>query len=387
MKKFLRHIIFIPCSLLYVSIAPAQDTSLVHLLVQRIASQQVKEDEFFMRGIFPSYISNDATYSAHKKDNNIFYNGLITLTLKNIYQALSDTDKKICDTIFESQKRLFAYFKNKTGRNTYNFWRTDSLFVFPYTGWVRLIKKHPSLPDDMDDTALSLLALAADDSTASAVHALMQQYINSDDNSVRILLKQYSSIPAYSTWFGKKFPVVFDACVMSNVLGFVQHYNLQWSKADSASLQFIVSVLNNEDHITHASEVAPYYGRASIILYHISRLMAVKPIPELESIKPKLVADAVNEFAITDNILEKIILCSAISKWGYMRPQLQIPSFADLENKIEKNDMPFFIGNIPSYMKDLPKKILSKNKLGYFYHYCPAYNDALLLEYLVLQKN
>ena len=42
---------------------------------------------------------------------------------------------------------------------------------------------------------------------------------------------------AYSTWFGKKFPVVFDVSVLCNVLSFIQQNNLQWTKADSASLK------------------------------------------------------------------------------------------------------------------------------------------------------
>ncbi len=364
----------------------AQDTVLIHLLVQRIAAQQVKEDGFFMKGIFRSYISNDATFNAHKKDNNIFYNGLVSLTLKHIYAYLPVQDKLSCDSIFTGQKSLFAQFKNKKGRDTYNFWRTDSAFVFPYTAWIHLLKKNSDLPDDMDDTVLSLLALAADSTTASEVHSLMQWYVNSDTNRVRILLKQYGNIPAYSTWFGKNFPVVFDICVMSNVLSFVQSYNLEWTKADSASLQFIIRILNNNDHILHPGEVAPYYGKTSIILYHLARLMSIKPIPELEALKTKLVADAVNEFANTDNMLEKIILCSAVYKWGYIPPPVPSLSYVDLENKIEKNDLPFFIGNIPSYLQDVQKDFLLKNKLGLFYHYCPAYNDALLLEYLVLKN-
>jgi len=114
--------------------------------------------------------------------------------------------------------------------------------------------------------------------------------------------------------------------------------------------------------------------------------MSIKPIPELEKIKPYLIADAVNEFSATDNILEKIILCSAIIKWGYNPPPISIPKESDIERIIEKNNMPFFIGNIPSYLPEAERDFLLSNKLGLFYHYCPAYNDALLLEYLVLKN-
>ena len=362
------------------SFAKTQD-SLIHILVQRIASLQVSKDDFFLDGIFPSYISNEEYFSTRKKDNNIFYNGLITLTLKGIYNRLSKEDKIICDSIFARQKNLFAYFKNKSGRNTYNFWRTDSSFKFPYTGWVKLIKKHPSLPDDMDDTVLSLLALNADDSVAENTHLFMQDYVNNENNKVRTLLKQNQNIPAYSTWFGKKFPTVFDACVISNILYFVQYYNLKWSGADSASLQYLVNVINDSSHIKNGIEVAPYYKETSIILYHYARLMSIKPIAALENLKLQLLIDAIHQFSKSDELLEKVILSNTILKLGYQPPALSLN--VNLVNKIEQDNMCFFIGNVPSYMKDAQKVLLLSNKLGLFYHYCPAYNDALLLEYLV----
>ena len=58
-------------------------------------------------------------------------------------------------------------------------------------------------------------------------------------------------------------------------------------------------------------------------------------------------------------------------------------NFSEIESVIEKNSMPFFIGNIPSYLKQpLRENMIDKNIL-LFYHYCPAWNDALLLEYLL----
>ncbi len=368
------------------SVSYSQDSLLTHYLLERIAAQQIKQDNFFIKGIFPSYISNTERFNDHQKDNNIFYTALIDFTLKNIQPKLSSENKLLVDSIVERSAHAFNHFKNKNGRNTYNFWRTDSAFIFPYTKWIRYIKKSAELPDDMDDTVLSLFALSADDSDAQAVHQLMQNFINSDKEKVRINGDAYENFQAYSTWFGKNFPVVFDVCVMCNVLSFVQLHNLLWRKADSASLNFIIAVLKNKDAINNAIKVSPYYGRTSIILYHLARLMSIKQIPELEEMKPALISDAVQIFQSTNNILEKIILSSAIIKLGYNPPPISIAEENNIKDLIEKNDMPFFIGNIPSYLNDSERKFLMMNKLGLFYHYCPAYNDALMLEYLVLKN-
>src|SRR5205085_4352307 len=139
-----------------------------------------------------------------------------------------------------------------------------------------------------------------------------------------------------------------------------------------ASLDVIVKTIENNYHISQPVYASPYYTRTSIILYHVARLMSIKKISELEKLKLKLVADAANEFAHSNNLMEKIILSSAILKWGYNPPAQSLPSFDNVESKIEKNDFCFFVGNIPSYFHDIFRKYATRKKIGLFYHYCPA---------------
>jgi hypothetical protein len=80
------------------------------------------------------------------------------------------------------------------------------------------------------------------------------------------------------------------------------------------------------------------------------------------------------------------LLSTALIKWGEKPPALLLPNENEIESSIEKNDFPFFVGNIPSYLPKTIRHIMIGLKMGVFYHYCPAYNDALLLEYLVLKK-
>jgi hypothetical protein len=364
----------------------AQDTSLVRYLLSRIATQQVKSDDFFLTGIFPSYISKHERFSTRKKDNNIFFNGLIAYTLNDIKPKLDQDLQKLTNATLNNAMPLFPKFKNNKGRNTYNFWRTDSAYDYPYSGVLKVFTKDISLPDDMDDTVLSLLALDADDSTVAAIHALMQQFTNSDSNKVRSVIEDYNQLPAYSTWFGRKFPVVFDVSVLCNVLSFVQVHNFAWTSADSASLTVIVKTIEQNYHLSKPVYASPYYPKTSLILYHIVRLMSIKSIPQLESLKIKILSDAAKELALTTNAMEKIILSSTILKLGYDPPPINI-SENEIEKQIEQNDFCFFVGNISSYFKDFSKAFATANDLGFFYHYCPAYNDALLLEYLALKND
>jgi len=259
-------------------------------------------------------------------------------------------------------------------------------FLSKHLAIFNLFSKKVTLPDDMDCTALSLLALGANDSTAESIHVLMQAFVNNSSKTVRSVIPAFDTLGAYSTWFGIKFPVVFDMSVLCNVLAFVNAYNLPWKKADSASLEVIVKTIQNDYHISKPVYVSPVYPKTSLILYHIARLMNVKKIPQLESLKIKLVADAARELLLTDNFMEKVILNIAMLKWGYRPPDLILPASREIVKKVEHNNFSFFIANLPSYFKDFLKLLATKKHLGFYNYFCPAFNDALLLEYLVLKR-
>ena len=361
----------------------AQDSLSIDYLLNKIQVHQLGQDDFFIQGVFPSYINASRKFKTKKKDNTIFYNTLITYVLKDNYNRFSAEQKNICDSIIARSKRASTYFKNKN-RNTYNFWRTDTATRFNYSWWMPLFKGNSALPDDMDDTVLGFFMNDADKDSAKTLHQFMQAYINNHP-PLKTSYKIYAYDSAYSTWFGKKFPVVFDVSVLCNILSFVQQYNLQWTKADSASLQHIITTIQRNDIVKHPAFVSPYYANTSIILYHLARLMSIQPIHELETIKPQLVQIANERLLSTNNSFEKIILNITLIKWGQSPPPLHL-SKKDFKN-IEQNDLPFFIGNIPSYFKRSIKGKFTDLRLLMYNHYCPAWNDCLLLEYLLLTSN
>ncbi|MBS1747843.1 MAG: hypothetical protein JST21_16895 [Bacteroidetes bacterium] len=361
----------------------AQKPVTVDYLLDRIETLQEKHNYFFIEGVFPSYINASRKFKTRKKDNTIFYNALIAYVLKDNHNNFSTAQKEICDSIIARSQRASAFFKNKN-RNTYNFWRTDTITKFHYSWWLPFFNAMSSLPDDMDDTALGLLMNNENTDSAKALHMFMQAYIN-HQVPLKTTYKTYSYDSAYSTWFGKKFPVVFDVSVLCNVLAFVQQYNLQWTKADSASLHHILKTIQRNDIVKHPAIVSPYYANTSIILYHLARLMQIKPIDELEKVKPGLVQIANSKLQSSDNILEKIMLGIALKKWGQSNAQINI-STSDFKS-IEQNNLPFFIGNIPSYFHRSLKGKFTDLRLLMYNHYCPAWNDCLLLEYLLLFKH
>ena len=212
----------------------AQDSLTVDYLLDKIETQQLKHNNYFIDGVFPSYINASRKFKTKKKDNTIFYNTLVAYALKDNYNKLSSEQKITCDSIIARSVRAAVYFKNKT-RNTYNFWRTDTATKFHYSWWLPIFNGNSALPDDMDDTVLGLLMNDEDKDSAEALHQLMQSYINLK-LPLKTTYKIYQDDSAYSTWFGKKFPVVFDISVMCNMMSFVQKNNYKLTRDDRASL-------------------------------------------------------------------------------------------------------------------------------------------------------
>ncbi len=363
----------------------AQDSVSINALLKRIALQQATRDNGFTKNNFPSYISNTPHFKTQQRDDNIFFAALIHYTLRQSAPVLSQNERSAIDSIKNFSSGLYPHFKNNAGRVSYNFWRTDTPFVFPYTRWIRRFKRNTSLPDDLDDTALSLMAQITDSATAAAAHRLMQSFINRS-NKAKTIEKGYQGYKTYSVWFGKNFPPVLDVCVLCNVLSMVQQYHLSWTAADSASLSVIVHSIKTADFINKPLAVSPYYGNPSLLLYHFARLMSYGNISQLEELKPLLVATAAQRLHDADDPLEKIILASSIMKWGYVAPDLEISPQTFTISKIEKSNFPFFTGNIPSYFPPFWRHLFYQKKWLLFYHYCPAYNDALLVEYLSLRQ-
>lgn len=375
------------CLCLLAKVAVSNDSILITQILQKIEHLQIKDNGIFPKGSIPSYRKYAHNPDRFKADINPFYTGLTVFTLLNIRDGLSKNQQAIADTIIKRARLSFSKFENRkrTGL-TYNFWPTDTPQIFPNGGWLNLFNQSQSLPDDMDDTVIILLALEAQDSIAKAVHQLMQNHTNTVTKTVNNTFADYTYLPAYSTWFGKKMPTEFDVSVLANVLYFVQHYQLKWTRADSASLHLIIDVIKKDRHLTSANYISPHYVSSSKIFYHLSRLMSLKPIPELDALKPIIIKQSVDLINGQTSFMDKLLLSSALLRWGTQPPRIQLEQSKNINDMVEDESFAFFIANMGTIYPDKIKKFLTKSKLGTFYYYSPGYNYLLLLENLILHK-
>ncbi len=321
-----------------------------------------------------------------KADINPFFTGLIAFTLTDIQKDLTPSQQALSKQIITHTMPVYPKFQNRKGRPTYNFWPTDTPRIFPNSGWLNTFDKTQALPDDLDDTVIMLLAMNASPSTAREVHQLMQEFTNNGQKQVRNTFKDYRHLGAYSTWFGRKMPVDFDICVLANILYFVQHYNLPWTAADSASLQLMEKILDSRKHISSPAYVSPHYSKLPNILYHLSRLMAVKPIPSLEKYRPLLIEDTRLALSESDNFMDEVILSTSLLRWGVEPPAGKAHEANSITELVEESKFSFFIANMASMLPDPLKGWMGGAGIGKFYYYCAAYNELLLLENLVWRK-
>lgn len=352
-------------------------------LLKRITTQKDTRETGTLNALLPSYINDIPRYNEHKKDQTIFYN-LITAQLLHQYRtSFAARDQQSIDSFLALTKNCLHHFQNNSGRHTWNFWRTDTSFRFPYSWWIPALRGNVTLPDDMDDTVLALALVDRADSVITQAHLLMQQYINR--GHLHTTSSAYQDYPAYSAWFGKKFPVVFDISVLCNVLLFVHNNRLIMSDADNAGLQLIIKTIERNDHIRRPVFVSPYYPQTAIIIYHISKLLQTNSFSALEPFRQSLTVSALDLYQKTNDKLEQIILSNAIMKMGGLVGAMPV-MHTDQIASIEKSNYAFFTGNIPSYFQHTLKSISNGFRIMQYRHYCPAWNDALLLENLLLQE-
>lgn len=364
----------------------ANDSTLSHLLIQRLALLQSKSNQVFSKGSFASYRSYSWNKSVEKADENAFFTGLICFTLKNILNDLDEADKRVALKIIEQSVPYFEHFKNQKGRNTYNFWSTLPPQIFPHSGWMNLFNRSQSLPDDFDDTVMILMALNVSDSIANQVHQLMQGFVNGNDKKIRNTFDEYKNFPAYSTWFGKKMPLDFDVSVLTNVLYFVQEYHLKWTVSDSAILHLIAKVIEDKKYLESPSGVSPHYNRTPVILYHLSRLMQIQPIPTLEKYKLELIQATQKQLKNASSFMDQTILSTALLRWGVNPDSNTIKTDQSLLDLIDDPEFVFFIANMSSMLPNPAKDMVGRIGIGKFAYYCEAYNICLLLENIIWQK-
>jgi hypothetical protein len=114
--------------------------------------------------------------------------------------------------------------------------------------------------------------------------------------------------------------------------------------------------------------------------------MGAFKIAELNLYKEQLIADAYLSLSKASNIMDRIILRTALLRLGAEAPELSISSISDFE-KTDQDKFVFFQARA-AFAQPTPVKqiFLHWDYLIYYFH-CPTYNKALWLEYLLLKNS
>lgn len=343
--------------------------------IQHIARLQEKS------GLFPSFRSN-TVLRYQRADTNVFFTAITVFTLQQLRSAVSTETQELIDQIQERAIAAYPIFQNKDGLKTYNFWPTRPSQHFP-NGYLFHRFDHFRIPDDIDDTAMVYLTTSPTPDELHWLKAKLSQHANlSQARQVQNTYVDYRQLRVYSTWFGKNMGIDFDACALSNILFCIYHYDLPRNQHDIDSLSYLRSVVESGRYASEPFTCAPHYARTSLIIYHLARLMAAFTIPELESIRSKLIIDAQHKLTQVTNRLEQILLSTALLRLGAHPQRVDV---SDIERDFDS--FHFFIAGLLTAYEQPWLRQFANRPITQMRWQCDAHNWALVAEYGFLMMN
>jgi len=375
--------IFLLMTILKINSLYAQnDSAIIDELIKDIAASQVTTDGEFYSGMFPSFRECGGAPHNYQPDNNIFFTAITAFTLRNMLSYLNNRDKIIVEKIISNAAIAYPYYKDQYGYPYYNFWPTHAS-IMPHTYYFKYLKSVFGQGEDADDSVMILMTANNDDSSNNALKKRLIEVSNLNSRKKIIsTCRKYRRYPAYSTYLGKRMTPDFDFAVHCNVLYFMFDKKLPLVKQDSATIHLLAEMLKNRDYMKTPTYLSPYYVKPSILLYHVTRLIAAFHIAELEQYKQQLAADATQLLKTNNNIMDQIILCTSLLRLGADAPTLNINSFEEFEKSNQKQYIFFQARAAFSYPTPFKQIFLHWSYITYYF-YCPAFNKTLWLEYLM----
>ena len=355
-------------------------------IIQRIADLQTDT------GLFPSVRHNPAI-GYRRPDTNVFFTASTVFTLRQLRPVVSLESQRLIDQIQERAVAAYPLFRNKDGLNTYNFWPTRPSQHFP-NGYLFHHFDHFRIPDDIDDTAMVYLAtrsMVAGTTPADRpvrtdqpdelrwLQTKLAGHANGTTRQIQTTFADYHHLRAYSTWFGKNMGIDFDACALSNILYCLYEYNLSPDRHGTDALTYLRAVVESGRYVSEPFRCSPHYARTSLIIYHLTRLIAAFNPPELALIRPRLITDAYHELTRATNRLERIVLSTSLLRLG------QQPTKVDL-NSIEQDfgKFHFFIAGLLTAYEQPWLRRFADQPIVQMRWQCEAHCRALVAEYLTL---
>jgi len=349
-------------------------------LLQRIEQLQVKEVQSALYGVFPS--SRKYYYSTKlKEEDNVFFTAIILWNIGQFKAQMSSQEMDYLENFKFNARPYIERFKNQNNQLTYNFWPRNPPQIFPNGGWLNLLNNKAALADDIDDGAITLLALGVHDSIAKAMQSKFGAYRVGVVKPNRSFYKTYKDRPVYSTWLGTKMPKDVDLSVLTNVLLMHTIAKIPLNATDSASLDLMVDLVKANKHLTDPSYVSQHYANSATILYHLARLAYYSDYPALLALKPILLEQALVLSKQSRFPLEQLLLNTSILRLG---GKIDLPLSVN-EISLAVNNFPYFVANIASVLNNPFKRIVNRSNIVRFDYYSYAFNLSLLYEHWILR--
>jgi len=349
-------------------------------LLQRIEQLQVKEDQSVLKGAFPSF--RKYYYSRKlKEEDNVFFTALILWNLGQFKAQMSSQEMDYLEKFKFNARPYIERFKNQNNQLTYNFWPRNPPQIFPNGGWLNRLNEKFALADDIDDGAITLLSLGANDSLAKSMQSKFGAYRVGLIKANKSFYKEFKDRPVYSTWLGNKMPKDVDLSVLTNVLLMHTIAKIPLNATDSASLDLIVDLIKSKKHLMDPRYVSQHYAHTATILYHVSRLMSYSDYPALLALKPILLEQSLQLSKQAQFPLEQLLLNTSILRLG---GKIDLPMDVN-EASLTANNHPYFVANIASVLNNPFKRIVNRTNIVRFDYYSYTFNLSLLYENWMLR--
>ena len=161
---------------------------------------------------------------------------------------------------------------------------------------------------------------------------------------------------------------------------FIFHNDLPLNQHDEDSLKYIHSVIATNRYMDVPFRCAHQYPRSSLIIYHVSRLIAAFNPKQLLDIRLKLVADTKALLMKSMNKMDRVILSTSLMRLGEYPERIAVENFegADFEGFY------FFIAGLLTAYETTLLYQFSDHPLFHMRWTCEAHCWTLLAEYETL---
>lgn len=353
------------------------DTTSVNDALDKVLRMQVLDDPFYDSGLFRT---QREWKGDEMEDNTLFYSANISYILQNLYRYLSNSKQVVVDTIIRRVHANVWRYANRKGEASYNFWQTSPDTPHP-NGKAKHQKLKHGLPDDLDDSAI-LAMILENDSASQLLRRKMTNYATENNNRrVPKAPRGYRKTKAYRTWFADRWTQDLDIVVLCNVLAFIFENDYPLNQYDTASVSVIKSMLERRDHLKMPKEVSPYYGRTSVILYHIVRVLKADRNGVLESIENQVINELHEQLKLVHNEYERLLIFTAL----YRMDEKPVVEISEDKLGIDAADFYFFYSTSANLSLAGYKLWIIKT-LGLIpnmYWKSKAFNQTVWLEFLI----